>query len=350
MNAIAELAASFAPCTGRAREAARVTMVVSLVMLLELWLELPGIDLAAYVVLFTSRRSAAATARLGLVFAVLAPVAALLSLVLWGVSADQPMLRVILFALLTWVAMYVKELPGKGAPLYALGMLTVCFSVVAARASDGDLLTRTILKVAFAVSIAGCASAFLAGLLWPNENPATRAEAKRAPDTATRRSFALRVTVATMLGYLAWELTDWYGIHTCMFTALFIASSDTAEVTLRGRLRMAGAIFGSVVALLAIVFVVPALDTVAGLIVLAAPVTFLAAWIAAGPERFGYLGLQIGFAFYLALLGRSGPTTDLHEARDRIVGVLLGVVLVVLALEGLVPRGRKALPAVTGGN
>jgi multidrug resistance protein MdtO len=113
---------------------------------------------------------------------------------------------------------------------------------------------------------------------------------------------------------------------------------------------MAGAILGSVAALLAIVFVVPSLDTVAGLIVLVAPVTFLAAWIAAGPERFGYLGLQVGFAFYLALLGRSGPTTDLHEARDRIVGVLLGVVLVVLALEGLTPRGRKSLSAVTGGN
>ncbi|MFM7799010.1 MAG: hypothetical protein ACKPBA_08520 [Planctomycetota bacterium] len=86
-----------------------------------------------------------------------------------------------------------------------------------------------------------------------------------------------------------------------------------------------------------------AISALAGLIVLVAPVTFLAAWIAAGPERFGYLGLQIGFAFYLALLGRSGPTTDLHEARDRIVGVLLGVVLVVLALEGFAPRSRGSI-------
>jgi multidrug resistance protein MdtO len=239
--------------------------------------------------------------------------------------------------------MSMKEVPGKGLALSSLGTLIACFLVFASRAPDGDLLTRELLKAAFGVSIAGCVSAAAAGWLpcvGGPEEPVAAAR-REAPSPDVRRSFALRATVAAMLGYLLYELTDWFGIHTCMFTALFIAASDTDASLLRGRLRMAGAIGGSVAAICAIVFIVPGLDSVAGLIVLVAPVTFVAAWIAVGPARFAYLGLQVGLAFYLALLGRSGPTTDLHSARDRMVGVLLGVALVALAFDGFHARSRR---------
>jgi multidrug resistance protein MdtO len=51
------------------------------------------------------------------------------------------------------------------------------------------------------------------------------------------------------------------------------------------------------------VFIVPGLTTIAGLLTIVAPVTFMAAWIAIGPQRFAYLGMQFGLAFYLVLLG-----------------------------------------------
>lgn len=337
-----EFAASLAPSPDRVRAAARLTVVVSIVMLAVLWLDLPGLDLAAYVVLFTYRRSTAGTVRMGLVFAVLAPLAAAAALAVWAFTADAPALRVAAFALITFVSMLMKEVPGKGMLLFALGILTVCIAVAASQAADGDLITRTLAKTCFAISIAGGASAAFAGLLWPTTQVADAPPGRPAPvpDAHTRGAFARRATAATMLGYLAYELTDWYGIHTCMFTALFIASGDVDAAAHRGWLRLAGAVAGSVAALLAIVFVVPQLDTVAGLITIVAPVTFVAAWIGAGPERFAYLGLQIALAFYLALLSRSGPTTNLHEARDRMVGVLLGVLLVALCLKGFRRRSR----------
>lgn len=334
---LSEFAASLAPSPDRVRAAARLTVVVSLVMLAVLWLDLPGLDLAAYVVLFSYGRSTAGTVRLGLLFAVLAPVAAAIALGVWAVTADAPALRVIAFASITYASMLMKEASVKGMLLSTLGVLTVCLAVAASQASDGDLLARIMLKIAFAVSIAGCASAAFAGILWPASQPAAHAAARAAPDVRMRSDFALRAMAATMLGYFAWELTDWYGIHTCMFTALFIASGDIDAAAHRGWLRLGGAVIGSLAALAAIVFVVPELDTVAGLITLVAPVTFVAAWIAAGPERFAYLGLQVALAFYLALLSGSGPTTNLHEARDRMVGVLLGVLLVVLCLKGMRP-------------
>jgi multidrug resistance protein MdtO len=46
------------------------------------------------------------------------------------------------------------------------------------------------------------------------------------------------------------------------------------------------------------------------------------------------------FAFALALLGRFGPTTDLAEIRDRVVGVLLGV-FVSLAVSSLIWPERE---------
>ncbi len=57
------------------------------------------------------------------------------------------------------------------------------------------------------------------------------------------------------------------------------------------------------------------------------PVLALAAWIAAGSERIAYAGIQIGFTFALAFLSWFAPLTNLTELRDRVLGILLGVLV-----------------------
>lgn len=57
------------------------------------------------------------------------------------------------------------------------------------------------------------------------------------------------------------------------------------------------------------------------------PVFALAAWIAAGSERIAYAGIQIGFTFALAFLSWFGPLSNLTELRDRVIGILLGVLV-----------------------
>jgi multidrug resistance protein MdtO len=52
----------------------------------------------------------------------------------------------------------------------------------------------------------------------------------------------------------------------------------------------------------------------------------LAAWIAAGSERIAYAGIQIGFTA-LAFLSWFGPLSNLTELRDRVIGILLGVLV-----------------------
>src|SRR5690606_28937672 len=74
--------------------------------------------------------------------------------------------------------------------------------------------------------------------------------------------------------------------------------------------------------------IVPTLNDVGGLMILVFFGTLLAAWVAAGPERIAYAGVQIALAFLLTVLQGFGPDPSVSVALDRIYGVLLGNVVV----------------------
>ncbi len=122
-----------------------------------------------------------------------------------------------------------------------------------------------------------------------------------------------------------YNAADWQGVHTIMLTCLIVALPSLGASTQRALLRLAGAAIGSALALFMVVFVVPHLDDIVGLLLMALPVVAFGAWISAGSERIGYAGLQVMFTFSLALLDQFSPTTNLTEIRDRMVGILLGV-------------------------
>jgi multidrug resistance protein MdtO len=73
------------------------------------------------------------------------------------------------------------------------------------------------------------------------------------------------------------------------------------------------------------------------LLLLLAPVTLLAAWVASGSERIAYAGLQISLAFYLVVLQGYGPTIDMYTARDRTIGILFGNIVVFAIFTAIWP-------------
>jgi multidrug resistance protein MdtO len=73
------------------------------------------------------------------------------------------------------------------------------------------------------------------------------------------------------------------------------------------------------------------------LFLLLAPVTLLAAWVGCGTDRVAYAGFQIGLAFYLVVLHGTGPTVDMYTARDRIIGILLGNVVIFVIFTTIWP-------------
>ena len=150
--------------------------------------------------------------------------------------------------------------------------------------------------------------------------------------------FALKVTLAAMFCYVAYTAVDWFGIHTCMITCTIVALGSAGATIRKSTLRLIGCAIGGGLALASIVFVVPHMTSIMQLVLLVAAVAALAGWIAMGGERTGYAGLQIAFAFYLAVFQGFVPSTDVTEVRDRLIGIVFGVVVMALVFSYVWPE------------
>ena len=83
------------------------------------------------------------------------------------------------------------------------------------------------------------------------------------------------------------------------------------------------------------IFVLPYLNSIVGFTVLFVVVTGIAAWIATSTPRLSYLGVQLALAFYLINLQEFAIQTSLSIARDRVFGVLLGLLSMWLIFDRL---------------
>src|SRR5262249_20315509 len=139
--------------------------------------------------------------------------------------------------------------------------------------------------------------------------------------------FALRSGLAATIAYVAYHGLAWPGLSTAPLTTMLVAQSSFGATARKALLRLAGAALGGARGLRVIVVAMPSMETLASLLIAVAPCMALAAWINPGSSRIAYAGLQTGIAFSLSALNGLGPTTDLEPARDRVIGVLLGIVI-----------------------
>lgn len=152
--------------------------------------------------------------------------------------------------------------------------------------------------------------------------------------------FALKTLLAMMLCYVFYVGVDWTGIHTVMMTCLIVAQPSLGASSRKIQLRVIGALIGGALALLLTVFVIPQLDTIVGLLLIALPVLATSAYLSAGSERISYAGMQIMFTFSLAILGDFSASTDLSGIRDRLVGIGLGIAVSYLVHTLLWPESE----------
>jgi multidrug resistance protein MdtO len=150
--------------------------------------------------------------------------------------------------------------------------------------------------------------------------------------------FALKVTLAAMTCYILYTGVGWSGIHTAFITCCFIALESTSATLRKATLRLCGCLIGGLLGFLAILFLVPRMETIASLALLVAAVSAAAGWVAAGSQRIAYAGLQIAFAFFLSLFQGFAPATGLDVIRDRIAGIILGIVATAVAFRYILPE------------
>ncbi|WEK50045.1 MAG: FUSC family protein [Candidatus Kaistia colombiensis] len=174
--------------------------------------------------------------------------------------------------------------------------------------------------------------------VWPAmpQEPFFAADALSNPD---HQRFALKTTLAAMIAYIVYAGIDWQGIHTAMITCYVASLGTTGETVHKLALRIVGCLIGAAMGMAAILFVIPNLTSVGGLMVLVFLAMLPAAWVSSGSERISYGGVQIGLAFLLTVLQGFEPGIDMDSARDRIVGILLGNLLVYLIFTRIWPVG-----------
>ncbi len=154
--------------------------------------------------------------------------------------------------------------------------------------------------------------------------------------------FALKTTIAVMASYAIYTLLDWPGLRTSIVTCFFVALTSLGETVHKLLLRLSGALIGGVLAGLSIVYVLPHLTDIGQLCILVGIVSLGAAWVATSSELLSYAGLQIAFAFFLGVLQSYAPANDLTVLRDRVVGILLGNVVITIVFSTLWPESASS--------
>jgi multidrug resistance protein MdtO len=159
---------------------------------------------------------------------------------------------------------------------------------------------------------------------------------------AAHLRFAVRGALAAMVCYVVYSAVDWPGLRSSIITCLLTAVLTIGSSRQRGVLRLMGIVIGGFIfGMGAQVFVLPYVDSIVGFTVLFALVTATAAWIATASPRISFLGLQLALAFNLIHLQEFTIQTSLAIARDRFVGVLLGLIAMWLIFDRF--WGRDAL-------
>lgn len=158
-----------------------------------------------------------------------------------------------------------------------------------------------------------------------------RADALSNPE---HLKFGLRGCLAASLCYLIYNAKAWPGISTAITTCFLTALSTVGSSHQKQLLRISGALVGGVVlGIGAEVFILPGLDSIAGFTLLFLAVTVPSAWVLTSSSRLSYFGVQVAAAFYLINLSEFAVQTSLVLARDRVIGILLGLLMMWLVFD-----------------
>ena len=169
---------------------------------------------------------------------------------------------------------------------------------------------------------------------WVEGRPATVPERNGwrsliAPDAFRNpeyQRFALAGCLAASVCYVLYNALSWPGISVSVLTCVVTALSTIGSSLQAQFLRLAGFLTGGVLmGISAQVLILPSLDTVFGFALFFAAGTAIAAWFATSGPRLSFFGVQVALAFYFINLQDFHVQTDLTIARDKLCGVLLGI-------------------------
>jgi uncharacterized membrane protein YccC len=341
-----------APTRGRKIRTAILVAGVVLCVIISMTLQVPELALTAYMVFFISKENKRLTAITGIGGVIGMSIAIGVSLVLYKLTYGHPELRIPGMAIALFLGMWLSRILVLGPIGFIIGFFVAYTQSVAEQAPSPELLVRALLWVLVA-GIYGVAITIVLHLLFlPDSADAAEHRPKSEPDgrslfkpdaftNPAHVQFALKVTFAAMFCYIFYSAIDWSGIHTAFITCTFIALESTEATLYKGTLRIVGCVIGGALALLTIVFLMPHMETIASLVVVVACASAIAGWVATGSEMISYAGLQIAFAFFYSVFQGYAPDTDLDNVRNRVVGILFGLIVTGLVFHYIWPERAR---------
>jgi len=169
-----------------------------------------------------------------------------------------------------------------------------------------------------------------------SEDSPVRLFARDALSNSDHIKFGLKGCLAASLCYIIYTSLAWPGISTAVVTCILTALITVGSSRQKQVLRVTGAIVGGVVVGIGSqVFILPYLDSIAGFTLLFIAVTIVAAWFATSSPRLSYFGVQFALAFFIINLPEFRMQTSLTVARDRVIGILLGLFMMWLVFDQL---------------
>src|SRR5438876_3054063 len=330
----------------RARKIRTAIIVAGAVLcvIISMALQVPQLATSAYMVFFISKESKLLTTITGVGGVIVLTIGIGATLLLYKFTYGHPELRVPGMAIALFFGMWLSRALVIGPLGFLLGFVVAVSQSVGEEVPSPELLVRGLLWLWVALTYAIAVTVML-NLLFLPDTPKSAARPKPrslfVPDAFTNPAhvhFALKVTFAAMFCYIVYEAIDWSAIHTAFITCTFIALESTGATLYKGTLRIVGCVLGGALALFSIVFLLPHMETIASLIVLVACACAIAGWIATGSERISYAGLQLAFAFFYSVFQGYAPDTDLDNVRNRVVGILFGLIVTGFVFQYIWPE------------
>jgi uncharacterized membrane protein YccC len=338
-----------APTSARKIRTAIIVAGAVLCVIISMTLQVPQLATSAYMVFFASKESKLLTTITGVGGIIVLTVGIGATLLLYKFTYGHPELRVPGMAIALFLGMWLSRALVIGPLGFLLGFVVAVSQSVGEEIPSPEQLVRGLLWLWLALVYAIAITVVLNLLFLPDTPKAARPKPKSllVADAFTNPAhvhFALKVTFAAMFCYIVYEAIDWSGIHTAFITCTFIALESTEATLYKGTLRIAGCVIGGALALFSIVFLMPHMETIVSLVVLVACASAIAGWVATGSERISYAGLQLAFAFFYSVFQGYAPDTDLDNVRNRVVGILFGLVVTGLIFKYIWPERAQVEP------
>src|SRR4029077_21094023 len=345
-----------APTPERARRTAIMVGAAVLCVIISMTLQVPELSVTAYMPFFISQETKFKTTIVGVGGFIGLTIGIGITFLLYKFTYGHPELRIPGMAIALFLGMWLSRVFVIGPLGFLIGFVVAVTQSLGEAVPSPEQLVRDILWLWVAIAY-GVGLSVVLNLLFLPDTPKAAALPKPkslfVPDAFTNPAhvhFALKVTFAAMFCYIFYMAIDWSGIHTALITCTFIALESTGATLHKGLLRIGGCVIGGALALFTIVFLMPHRDTIASLVVVVACASAIAGWVATGTELISYAGLQIAFAFFYSVFQGYAPDTDLDNVRNRVVGILFGLIVTGVVFryiwpERTIDRLRAALRA-----